>query len=66
MSLLPIYLATAKGVWNYKVDVAMSLLVTNEDQKCLRKSEFRVVLGTGAAQLPSAEVPCPKLHLSIS
>jgi hypothetical protein len=36
-------------VSNYKVDVAMSLGVANGDQKCLRRSEFRAVLGTGAA-----------------
>jgi hypothetical protein len=47
--MIPIYLATAKGVSNYKVDVKMFMTVQKGGQKLSCQSDFRAILDTGAA-----------------
>ena len=48
-TMVPVYLATAKGSTNYKVDISLSTIVSDGNSSQTRKKEYRAVLDTGAA-----------------
>jgi transposase InsO family protein len=48
-TMVPVYLATAKGSSNYKVDVSFSTGMIDGSIRQIFKKEFRAVLDTGAA-----------------